>query len=182
MVRIGIANFRTSDAFLARSAIYGYRVRSKNLVASADLLAAAGAIRRGATSLASRARVERRGELSLNQTAVLGLLSRGHALTPTEIAERMHITLQSLTRTLSALRDEGSVTRMPDPSDRRRSKIAITEAGRAWLREEMRPRDEWLARVIESELTEVECELLVIAAELMERISEIDLFPDGEER
>jgi DNA-binding MarR family transcriptional regulator len=144
---------------------------------TAEDLAAATTIRRGATSLASRARVQRRGTLSLNQTAVLGILTRTGALTPTEIADRMNLSLQALTRTLASLQEAGSVTRMPDPGDRRQSMVAITEIGRSALRAEMRPRDLWMARVIQAELTPAERDLLVIAARLMERLSEVDLFP-----
>jgi DNA-binding MarR family transcriptional regulator len=142
-----------------------------------QLLDAASAIRRGATSLASRARVQRLGALSINQTAVLGLVSRSGALTPKEIADRMHVSPQSLTRTLASLQDEAFVNRTPDPADLRQSIVAITQTGRTALREEMRPRDEWIAEVIQTELTESERELLVIASRLMERISEVDLFP-----
>jgi DNA-binding MarR family transcriptional regulator len=66
---------------------------------------------------------------------------------------------------------------MPDPGDRRQSMVAITEIGRSALRAEMRPRDLWMARVIQAELTPAERDLLVIAARLMERLSEVDLFP-----
>jgi hypothetical protein len=45
------------------------------------------------------------------------------------------------------------------------------------LGEEMRPRDVWLAATIARELTIAEREVLVVAARLMERLSEVDVTP-----
>lgn len=115
--------------------------------------------------------------LSLNQTGVLGLLARAGSLTPSEIADGMHVAIQSLTRTLAGLQEDGLISRVPDPDDRRQSMVTITADGRASLRAEMRPRDEWIAGVIERELTESERDLLVIAARLMQRLAEHELFP-----
>jgi DNA-binding MarR family transcriptional regulator len=135
---------------------------------------AATAIRRGATSFAARARAERGGVLTLNQTAVLGQLAKNGAMTPTEIADRLHSSLQSLTRTLAGLEEQRMLIRATDPGDRRQSMLSITTAGREELWREMQPRDRWLASVLENELTEVEIELLVVASKLLERLSEVD--------
>jgi DNA-binding MarR family transcriptional regulator len=121
--------------------------------------------------------VERSGELSLNQTAILGLLVRGGAMTPGEIAERMHSRPQSLTRAFAVIEERGWVSRTPDIRDGRQSLLSITAAGRAALTAEMRPRDVWLARVVAQELTEAERDLLVIAGRLMERLAYIDTSP-----
>ena len=53
------------------------------------LLTAATTIRRAVSAFSVRARFERAGELTFNQTGVLGLLFRGGSLTPSEIADRM---------------------------------------------------------------------------------------------
>jgi DNA-binding MarR family transcriptional regulator len=137
-------------------------------------MGAATAIRRGATVFAARARAERGGVLSLNQTAVLGLLTKNPAMTPTEIAERLRTSPQSLTRTLAALDEQGMISRATDPSDRRQSMLSITRSGTEAIHQEMRPRDLWLAGVIERELTEAERDILVVAGRLLERLSDVD--------
>jgi len=81
---------------------------------------------------------------------------------------------QALTRTFAALEEQGWVKRMPDPADGRQSLLIITASGRQVLADEMRPRDEWVASVMESELTPAERDLLVVAAQLLERLSEVD--------
>jgi len=142
-----------------------------------DAVADATQIRRGATSFASRARAERKGVLTLNQTAVLGLLAKAGAMTPTEIADKMRSSLQSLTRTIASLEAERMVSRATDPGDRRQSILSITTNGREALWNEMRPRDEWIAGVIEQELTATERALLVMASRLLERLAEVDVSP-----
>lgn len=138
------------------------------------MLKAARAIRHGATGLASRARAERKGVLSLNQTSVLGILVRHETITPGEVAYRLRMQPQALTRTFAVLEEQGWIRRMPDPSDGRQSLLIITAAGRQVLADEMQPRDEWLAGVLERELTAAERELLVVAAGLLVRLSEVD--------
>jgi DNA-binding MarR family transcriptional regulator len=139
-----------------------------------ELVAAAAAVRRGVTGLAARARSERGGVLSLNQTAVLGRLHRCGAMTPGEIAHRLHMRPQALTRTFAALEEHGWTRRVPDPSDGRQSLLSITPAGYRALAEEMRPRDVWLAGAMAEALTPVERDLLVLAARLLERLADVD--------
>ena len=112
--------------------------------------------------------------LSLNQTAVLGLLVKQETITPGEVAHRLRMQPQALTRTFAALEEQGWTRRLPDPSDGRQSLLTITAAGREVLADEMRPRDAWVAAAMERELTAAEIELLVVAARLLERLSEVD--------
>ncbi len=159
-------------------AAYSQRMRTKDdRQTDQALLDAAKRVRRGATALAARARAQRTGELSLNQTAVLGLLVKGGAMTPGEVAGRLRTQPQSLTRVFAALERRGWLTRTPDPRDGRQSLLSISTPGRQVLTAEMRPRDAWLATAIGGALTEAERDLLVIAAGLMERLAEIDASP-----
>jgi DNA-binding MarR family transcriptional regulator len=131
-------------------------------------------IRRAATALASRARAERGGELSLNQTAVLGRVAVQGLITPGEVADQLRMLPQSLTRTFAMLETNGLVRRMPDPGDGRQSLLVLTTQGRAALRAEMAPRDRWLARAMTAVLSEEECQELLRAAELMLRVADFD--------
>ncbi|MCQ4079798.1 MarR family transcriptional regulator [Streptomyces sp. RB6PN25] len=143
-----------------------------------EALGAAAALRRGATRLARRLRMERpdRGE-TLLQLSVLGHLSRRGAMSPGDLAAIERVQPQSLTRTLTGLEERRLITRGPDPSDGRRSLLTITDAGRCALRDDMRQRDTWLAAAMAAQLTTAERELLRIAAGLMERLAETDELP-----
>jgi hypothetical protein len=79
---------------------------------------------------------------------------------------------QSMTRILHDLEADSFVTRSPDPDDARRLRIAVTDAGREALVAEARERDGWLAGAMTLELSPVERQVLVLAADLMDRLSE----------
>lgn len=131
-------------------------------------------MRKAATSLAARARVERAGVLTLNQTAVLGRIVTQGPITPGEVAQQLNMLPQSLTRTFAALEAANLVRRTPDPTDGRGSLLLATQAGRAAIRAEMQPRDRWVARAMAAVLTENERAELARAAELMARLAQFE--------
>lgn len=144
---------------------------SKPLVAT-DLLAEAAVIRQGTTRLARRMRSGRSaGALSSNKISVLSHLRRRGRSTPGEIAATDRQQPQSLTRVFAELEQTGLITRAVDEGDRRQSIVELTAAGRAALDHDLAERDAWLAEAI-AELSETERGVLVLAAQLMERIAE----------
>jgi DNA-binding MarR family transcriptional regulator len=145
------------------------------LMAEDELLQTATAVRRGVTRLSWRLRLERRGPGEpLLQLSVLARLSRRGPMTPGELAAAERVQPQSLTRTLASLGDHALISRHPDPADGRRSRIAITEAGRQMLGRDMRQRDAWLAQAMAGHLTAAERGLLGLAGQLLERLAEAD--------
>ena len=137
-----------------------------------DIPARVRFIRYGVMQLARRMRLERGDDpLSSSKLVVLGWLMRGGALTPTELAAREQVRPQSLTRTLASLEEDGLIVRMAGASDRRQSPVAITEKGLEALHRDMRQRDTWLAAAMAERLSPTECEILRLAAQLMERLS-----------
>jgi DNA-binding MarR family transcriptional regulator len=133
------------------------------------------AVRRGAMRLAGRLRAER-GESALEGTrlSVLGHLLRHGDLTAGDLAARNGVRPQSMTRTLADLEARGLVERARDPDDARRHVFSLTAAGLAALGDEMRPRDRWLATAMRDHLSETERRLLVLAAELLDRLADTD--------
>jgi len=142
------------------------------------LLTAATAVRQGTTRLARRLRTERRepAQTAL-EMGILAHLSRRGPATPGALAAAERVQPQSLTRTLASLERQNLAIRQTDDRDRRRSLLAITEAGRQALARDMRQRDAWLARTMALRLTRAEQELLRIAGELMDRLADADV-PD----
>ena len=152
-------------------------MRTNQPDAELDQVALAARVCRGVTTLASRARVERAGVLTLTETAVLGRLWIVGELTPGELSGQLGLQPQSLTRTLAALEQGGQLRRTRDPSDGRQHLLAITPAGVRALGAEMRPRNLWMARAIERELSPAELEILLFAVTLMERLAVVDASP-----
>jgi DNA-binding MarR family transcriptional regulator len=141
-----------------------------------DLLTAATAVRQGTTRLARRLRIERLepAQTSL-EMGILAQLNRRGPATPGALAAAERVQPQSLTRVLASLERQNLAVRQPDGRDRRRSLLAITEAGRRALARDMHQRDAWLARAMALQLTRAEQELLRIAGELLDRLADADV-------
>lgn len=75
-----------------------------------------------------------------------------------------------MTRTLQALQAEGLVVRGPHPQDRRQALVEATDAGREYVAETKRRRDQWLSRRLAA-LTTEERRTLSHAEEILRRIS-----------
>uniref|UniRef100_A0AAU2VMT7 Winged helix DNA-binding protein n=1 Tax=Streptomyces sp. NBC_00008 TaxID=2903610 RepID=A0AAU2VMT7_9ACTN len=52
-----------------------------------------------------------------------------------ELAQRMSVTRQAAAKTIAALEERGFVARLPDPADRRRTRLRVTERGLAMMRQ-----------------------------------------------
>jgi DNA-binding MarR family transcriptional regulator len=135
---------------------------------------AAGVLRRAVMGLGRRLRAERPPDsLSATKLALLGHLYRRGPTTGVALAELERIQPQSLTRVLADLVEEGLISRRPDPDDGRGQLVDITPDGRAALTGDMQMRDAWLAKAMDSELSDGERELLRTAAKLMERLADV---------
>jgi DNA-binding MarR family transcriptional regulator len=145
----------------------------------ADSAQAVAQVRRGATRLARRLRMERpQDALAGTKIAVLAHIWRRGSATVGEIAAAERLQPQSLTRVVAELETDQLIIRSRDERDRRQFVLELTEAGRAALTADMAARDQWLARAM-AELTETERHVLLLAGRLMDRISGFDEPPLG---
>jgi DNA-binding MarR family transcriptional regulator len=116
-------------------------------------------------------------ELSNQALGILAHLYRRGPMTPGALAAAERLQPQSLTRTLARLERQRLIARRPDEQDRRRSVLALTDAGRQALVQDMRQRDSWLADAMAQQLTAAERDLLRIAGELMDRLADAGELP-----
>ncbi|TDD38774.1 MarR family transcriptional regulator [Saccharopolyspora elongata] len=122
--------------------------------------------------LARRLRAEREsGELTLGRLAVLGRLERDGPGTASALAAAERVTPQSMARIVQHLIDAGLAARDTDPADRRAAIVRITEAGRSQVLRDRGRREAWLAQAMTG-LTDVERELLVLSARLLDRLAD----------
>ncbi|MEX0152965.1 MarR family winged helix-turn-helix transcriptional regulator [Microbacterium sp. HMH0099] len=122
--------------------------------------------------LARRLRAERAVDtMSDGQFAVLAALTVHGEHTLGQLADRERVTAPSMNRTVSLLEDAGFVSRTPDPADRRRVTIRLTEDGVAVVDETVRRRDAWLEHAL-AELDERERQTLADAAEIMRKVAD----------
>ena len=136
----------------------------------------AAAIRRATTRFQRRLRVEGpRDGLSPSKLSAFGLLRRaGGPMTPGELALADGLQPQSITRVLAELEESGFIARARDAADARQFLISLTDSGESALAADMHERDAWLARAMVRELSPTERKVLTLAADLMERVSDID--------
>ena len=149
---------------------------SKTHAESEEIIAAARALRRGATELYRRLRAERMSHgLSPSKLSILGRLALSGPLTVTALAAKERVQPQSLTRTLADLEESKLIVRRQDQADRRQSLTKITALGEDLLRNDARRQATWLALAMSSILTPVERELLRLAAQLMRQLADADV-------
>jgi DNA-binding MarR family transcriptional regulator len=139
----------------------------------AELLKSAAALRAGLSKLNRRLRSHE--EAPGVGTTALSLLSGLYWSGPcsaSDLAARVGLQPQSLTRTLHRLEERGLIDRAIDDDDRRRSTIRITESGMRLLQRHVRTREAWLADAMARKLSPAECQILNLAAELLERLAD----------
>lgn len=112
------------------------------------------------------------GEPSLPERSVLSRLDRSGPATAAELARAEQITPQAIGTTLSSLEDRCLVRRRPDPHDRRRVLVSLTDDGLDMLRRKQDARARQLATALEQHFTAAELETLKAAAPLIERLAE----------
>ncbi|GGD30164.1 hypothetical protein GCM10010915_08040 [Microbacterium faecale] len=126
-------------------------------------------LRAATLRLARRIRQQRSvSTMTDGQFAVLVALRVHGPHTLTALAERDGVTAPSMNRTVNALEEVGYVTRVADVDDRRKVRIAITDAGYAVVADTVERRDTWLATVLDR-LTDAERTTLNEAAQIILR-------------
>jgi DNA-binding MarR family transcriptional regulator len=77
-----------------------------------------------------------------------------------------------MAQTVSELEADNMVARSPDPVDRRRALVELTDAGRATLARDRSRREGWLAQAITRELSQDEQAVLRDAVKLLRTLAE----------
>ncbi len=120
--------------------------------------------------LIRRLRAENRFPLS--QVAVLGRLDRCGPKSVSDLALAERVRPQSMAQTVADLETDGFVTRRPDPDDRRRALVELTDEGLTRLQADRAARDGWLARAIADKLSPADQDTLESAVELLRQLAE----------
>jgi DNA-binding MarR family transcriptional regulator len=135
-----------------------------------DPLLVASELRVVLGQLVRRLRAERRFPLS--HAAVLGRLNREGAQSVSDLAVAERMRPQSMAQTVADLEADGYVARRPDPGDRRRALVELTEHGLTVLEADRREREGSLATTIAHEMSAEEQATLRDAVPLLRRLAE----------
>jgi DNA-binding MarR family transcriptional regulator len=130
------------------------------------------------TRLRARLREESTPEesgLSLTQLSILKRLHRSGPTTAASLAAVEHVSQQAVAQSVAAMRAAGLVDSEPDPSDRRKTLVGITDAGLEMRATILASRDSWLARAIDATADAKDRAALERAIGLLERLVDVDI-------
>jgi DNA-binding MarR family transcriptional regulator len=133
-----------------------------------DSAALAAEMREALGQIVRRLRVEH--GFPLPQGTVLGRLDREGPQSVSDLAAGAHMRPQSMAQNVQELEARGFVRRRPDPDDRRRAFVELTDEGREALTLDRAHREGWLARALDEELSASERALLERAMPLLRRL------------
>ncbi len=112
------------------------------------------------------------GDLTPSQTSVLSRLDKNGPVSASDLAAAERVRPQSMAAILAAIEQHGLIRRDPDPADRRRQLISLTDTARETIVGSRRARDEWLSRTLADEFTEAERQIVLAALTLLDRLVE----------
>ena len=112
------------------------------------------------------------GDFSLAQTGALKHLMEHSAMTGTELAKAEGMKPQSMGAILASLEERGTVTAAPDPSDGRKTLWSLSDEARRTIEQTRALKEDWLARTIQSKLSDAEQRELARGIELLGRLLE----------
>ncbi|MBT1171492.1 MarR family transcriptional regulator [Bifidobacterium sp. SO4] len=84
-----------------------------------------------------RSQMQRDLNHGAGETFVIRALAHQGTMSPSQLADAMHVTTGRISAVLSALERKGQIVRSVDPSDRRAVRVELTEAGRDRGRKDM---------------------------------------------
>ena len=112
------------------------------------------------------------GQPPVGQLAVLGRLDREGPASTSDLAAAERMRPQSMAQTVHDLEAARLVSRRPDPDDRRRWFVELTDAGRALVHATRARREGWLTDALERELSAAERAQLADALALLRRVAD----------
>jgi DNA-binding MarR family transcriptional regulator len=112
------------------------------------------------------------GELTLSEMSVLSRLDREGPAAPGALADAEGVRPQAMATTLAALEQRGMVHRTPDPTDRRRVVMTLTDTGRAVIHDRRSATVRRLACALEEGFSTDERRELLAVVPLLERLAE----------
>jgi DNA-binding MarR family transcriptional regulator len=133
----------------------------------------ATSVRRTVSQLCRKLRPSfQREGVSMAKLSVIGQVNRFGRISPTELAAREGVKLQTLTRMLAELESEEWLVRVPHESDGRQSLLSLTPQGRKRLADAAKASDAALAKIMEATLSAEERRLLLRACALLDGLDE----------
>jgi DNA-binding MarR family transcriptional regulator len=109
-------------------------------------------------------------QLSLTERATLGLLYPDNRLPPSDIARIEKVTTQSMSQVISHLAELDYIARTPSDDDKRKVLLSLTPAGRSYVEQLRKDKQEWLAGAINRRTTAREKATIAEALKIIDKL------------
>ncbi len=111
------------------------------------------------------------GETTFSETSVLSWLERNGPMTASALANAEHVRPQAIGVIVDTLQARDLVARQPDPSDRRKVLVSLTDAGREALTDKRNTVAARMSRLLETDFTGAERQQLEDVLPLLSRVA-----------
>jgi DNA-binding MarR family transcriptional regulator len=140
---------------------------------SEELTTPVSILRNSIVALARRLRqAADTGNETWTELMALGAIERGQGeATPSSIGLALDLRSSNLAQMLGALEERGLLERRRDPVDKRKIRLALTEAGASRVNASRSERDLWLSAAMDECLSTCEQAQLIEAGKLMLRLA-----------
>jgi len=109
-------------------------------------------------------------QLSLTERATLGLLYPDNRFAPSDIARTEKVTTQSMSQVINHLAELNYIHRNPSDEDKRKVLLSLTAAGREYVEQLRRDKQEWLAGALQERTTPQEKATLAEALKIIDKL------------
>ncbi|HVU97877.1 MAG TPA: MarR family transcriptional regulator [Puia sp.] len=109
-------------------------------------------------------------QLSLTERATLGLLYPDNRLAPSDIARTEKVTTQSMSQVINHLAELNYIHRNPSDEDKRKVLLSLTTAGREYVEQLRRDKQEWLAGALQQRTNPQEKATLAEALKIIDKL------------
>ena len=147
------------------------------VVSDADASRVAHDLRLAVGRLARRLRqlyaVRRGDQLTFTELAVLSRLHRDGPASASQLANGERVTAQAIGAAIGALHQRGLIQRTPDPGDRRKTIVSLTDPGQSAFTVREQTVIDRMVQAVASGYTPAERRQLAAAAPLLERLADL---------
>jgi DNA-binding MarR family transcriptional regulator len=135
-----------------------------------DLRLAVGRLARRLRQLYAQGRGD---QLTFTELAVLSRLHRDGPASASQLANGERVTAQAIGAAIGALHQRGLVERAPDPGDRRKTIVSLTDPGQSAFTVREQTVIDRMVQAVASGYTPAERRQLAAAAPLLERLADL---------
>jgi len=108
--------------------------------------------------------------LSLTERSTLGLLYQHGQMLPTELAQMEKVTTQSMSQVVGHLFEIAYISKTPVESDKRKTYLSLTPAGKEYVEQLRQDKQEWLSEVLHERTDTREKQVLSEAMTILTRL------------